>query len=85
MGRTIYCAMRALGYANDALQPIWSNSVTATITVSPQAVFETGVARVDWWTNSTRVAILSGAAGAPNQVYTTPKMIAPNDTGPELT
>jgi hypothetical protein len=77
-GAQIYCAIRALGYANDSLQPIWSNSVPATLTVSGEAVFETGLARVDWWSNSTRVAILSGAAGNPNQVYTTPKMISPS-------
>jgi hypothetical protein len=78
-GATIYCAMRALGYANNALQPIWSNSVTATLTVAPEAVFETGVAKVDWWTNNAnRIGILNGTVGAPHRVYTTPKMIAPS-------
>ena len=52
-GATIYCSMRALGYADDALNPIWSNSTPATLTVSAQGVFETGVVRVDWWTNTT--------------------------------
>ncbi|HWI58808.1 MAG TPA: hypothetical protein VNZ22_16400, partial [Bacillota bacterium] len=32
-GAQIVCAIRALGYANDALQPIWSNSQPATLSV----------------------------------------------------
>lgn len=32
IGRQFYCAVRALGYANDSLKPIWTNSQIATIT-----------------------------------------------------
>lgn len=74
------CRIRALGYADNALNRLWSNSVPATLTVTGEAVLETGVARVEWWSNSTRVAILNGAAGNPNRIYTTPKMIAPSDS-----
>ena len=34
-GATIYCQMRALGYADASLNPIWSNSLTATLTLRP--------------------------------------------------
>jgi hypothetical protein len=79
-GAQIYCAIRTLGYANNALQPIWSNSVSATLTVTGEAVLETGVAKVEWWTNATRLGILNGTAGNPNYVYTTPKLIAPSSS-----
>ena len=66
-GAQIYCTMRALGYANDALTPIWSNSVTATITISPQAVFEPGLLKEDWWTNITsRLLVENGSVGNPH-------------------
>jgi hypothetical protein len=77
-GAQFTCRIRALGYADNALNRLWSNSVPATLTVSGQAVLETGAARVEWWSNSTRVAILNGTAGNPHRIYTTPKMIAPS-------
>ena len=76
-GAQIYCTMRALGYANDALTPIWSNSLTATITISPQAVFETGVATINWWTNASVASVENGAVGNPQFSYTTPKFEGP--------
>jgi hypothetical protein len=36
-GAKFYCAVRALGYANDALQPISTNSQLATVTVTARA------------------------------------------------
>jgi len=36
-GAQFYCAVRALGYANDALQPISTNSQLATLTVTALA------------------------------------------------
>lgn len=36
-GVKFYCAVRALGYANDALQPISTNSQLATVTVTARA------------------------------------------------
>jgi hypothetical protein len=83
-GEQIYCSMRALGYANDALTPIWSNSLTATITVSSQAVFEPGMLKEDWWTNATSRSVVEfGSAGSPDFTYTTPMFEGPNGTGGE--
>ena len=81
-GAQIYCTMRALGYANDALTPIWSNSLTATITVLPQAVFEPGLLQEDWWTNTrSRSVVEDGSAGSPHFTYTTPMFEGPSGTG----
>jgi hypothetical protein len=81
-GAQIYCTMRALGYANDALTPIWSNSVTATITISPQAVFEPGLLKEDWWTNITsRLLVENGSVGNPHFTYTTPMFEGPSGIG----
>lgn len=84
-GASVYCAMRALGYANDALSPIWSNSLTATITITQQAVFEPGVVMVDWWTNTTsRANVESGSAGPPNFSFVAPKFECPTASAPSL-
>ena len=74
-GALISCQIRALGYADNTLTPIWSNSVTATLTLSPQAVFEPGWAFVEWWpTNSpSRVGVETYSVGVPSYVYATPK------------
>ena len=70
-GATINCQIRALGYADNSLNPIWSNSVPATLTVSPQAVFEPGWALVQWWDSSapSRVTIESGGAAPPQHTF----------------
>jgi hypothetical protein len=61
--------MRALGFADDSLNPIWSNSTAvATLTVR-QAMFEPGYVRVDYWDGGTRAPIENNTAGAPT--YTT--------------
>ncbi len=75
--------MRALGYANDALTPIWSNSLPATLTVvTSHMVFEPGFLQEDWWTNQTsKQPIEAGVAGSPNFTYTTPQFEGPSGIG----
>ncbi len=82
-GAAIYCTMRALGYADASLNPIWSNSLTATITISPQAVFEPGLLQEDWWTNgvTARSVVENGLVGNPNFSYTTPMFEGPSGSG----
>jgi hypothetical protein len=81
-GAQINCTMRALGYANDALTPIWSNSLTAAITILPQGVFEPGLLKEDWWTNATSRSVVEfGSVGSPDFTYTTPMFEGPNGTG----
>ncbi|HUZ08397.1 MAG TPA: PA14 domain-containing protein, partial [Candidatus Paceibacterota bacterium] len=75
----IYCKMRALGYSDNSLNPIWTNSTAATLTVS-QGVFEPGWVMDDWWTNTTSLAnVESGSAGAPNYSFVVPKFECPTD------
>jgi len=76
-GAEIRAAVRALGFANQALNPIWVTSAVATVTVAPEAVFETGVLLKNWWTNTTRPNIEAGLAGLPQYTYTTPKLEGP--------
>jgi hypothetical protein len=64
-GAVFMCKVRALGYANASLQPIWSNSLPATLTV-PATVWEPGYVKVDFWSNKTRDEVESGAAGTPD-------------------
>lgn len=77
-GALIQCQIRALGYADNSLNPIWSNSVTATLTVSPQAVFEPGWALVQWWDSSapSRATIEANAAAPPQHLYASPRFEA---------
>lgn len=74
----IQCQIRALGYADNSLNRLWSNSVTATLTVSPEAVFEPGRALVQWWDVSapSRTTIEAGAAAPPQHLYATPRFEA---------
>ena len=77
-GALISCQIRSLGYADISLNRLWSNSVTATLTVSPQAVFEPGWALVQWWDVSapSRDTIEAGAAAPPQHTYATPRFEA---------
>lgn len=55
---------RALGYADNALNPIWTNSTTATVTILP-SVFEPGLVKSELWNGATRAAVNAGTVGAP--------------------
>jgi len=74
-GALITCQIRALGYADNSLNRLWSNSVSATLTVSPQAVFEPGWALVQWWDVSapSRTTIEANAAVPPQHLFATPR------------
>lgn len=82
-GAQFHCAMRALGYANDALQPIWANSTTATVSVATGPVLEPGWVTVDWWSNTTsRVSVENGSAGSPTFRFAAPNFESPNNGAP---
>ena len=74
-GALIQCQIRALGYADNSLNRLWSNSVSATLTVSQQAVFEPGWTFVQWWDVSapSRLTIEAYAAPPPQHTYATPR------------
>jgi len=81
----ITCQIRGLGYADASFNPIWSNSVPVTITLtSTQQVFEPGYVRHDLWTNQTaRTTIENGAQNRPNPriTYATPAFAGPVNNG----
>lgn len=85
-GASVICQIRSLGYADASFNPIWSNSLPATITLSPsQAVFEPGYIQHDLWTNQTsRITIEGGAQGTgPYITYATAKFEGPvNNNSP---
>jgi hypothetical protein len=77
-GAQIVCRIRALGYADNSLNRLWSNSTPATITLSPKAVFEPGYVWVDWWSNTTsKLAVENYTATAPHFSYVAPKFAGP--------
>ncbi|HPC59147.1 MAG TPA: hypothetical protein PKX23_00675 [Verrucomicrobiota bacterium] len=79
-GAQFACKMRSLGLADNALNPVWTNSATATLTV--QGVFEPGVALVEFWPNTTgKDLVLNNVAGNPAYVTTSPAFEA-NTGGP---
>jgi len=82
-GAVFTCRIRALGYADNALNRLWSNSVPATLTLSSQAIFEPGRARVEWWStgNVSRVQINNNTIGPAQWIYSTPSFVAPTGTG----
>src|ERR1051326_682144 len=82
-GALISCQIRALGYADNALNRLWSNSVSATLTVSPQAVFEPGWALVQWWDTSapSRTTIEANAEALPQHTFASPRFESPITTG----
>ncbi|HWQ92160.1 MAG TPA: hypothetical protein VN673_10845, partial [Clostridia bacterium] len=76
-GAVFLCKMRSLGFANNALTPIWSNSQPATLTVTGPNVFEPGIVRVEFWDDDTsRASIYAGNAGTPTYVTTSPAFTA---------
>jgi PA14 domain len=74
-GKQVMCRIRALGYADNSYNRLWSNSVTATVIVSPQPVFEPGWAQVEWWATGspTRVGVEGNTVGPAQYLYATPK------------
>jgi hypothetical protein len=79
-GAQFACKMRSLGLADNALNPIWTNSQPATLTV--QGVFEPGLALVEFWANRTsKDPVLNNTAGNPTYVTTSPAFEA-NTGGP---
>jgi hypothetical protein len=85
-GAVITCQIRSLGFADASFNPIWSNSLPATISIStPQLVFEPGYIQHDVWSNQTsRATIEGGSQGrSPDIAYATPKFEGPiGSTGP---
>ncbi len=76
-GSVYVCKIRALGFANDVLTPIWSNSQPATLTVTGPNVFEPGFIQVELWDNdASRASIYAGTAGTPTYVTTSPAFTA---------
>src|ERR1022692_4880620 len=72
-GAQFACQIRSLGYVNNSLVDIWSNSVTATLTVSGASVFEPGYALHQYWGgNPGRAAIENFSAGAPTWTMSSP-------------
>jgi len=86
-GAVFMCKIRGLGYADASFNPIWSNSVPVTLTLtSTQQVFEPGYVQHDLWTNqTTRVTIEEGLEARPPRLsYATTKFAGPtnNATAP---
>jgi concanavalin A-like lectin/glucanase superfamily protein/PA14 domain-containing protein len=78
-GAVITCQIRSLGFADASFNPIWSNSLPATITLSGQSVFEPGYIRHDVWTNQiSRLALEGGTQDRdPYVSYATAQMEGP--------
>jgi hypothetical protein len=66
-GAQISCRMRALGYQDNAGTQLWSNSLTATLTV-PQTVFEPGWSQFNVWAGKLRVDVENGNIGTPTSI-----------------
>jgi hypothetical protein len=67
------CQIRAMGYVDNALSPIWSNSTPATVTVTGNPVYETGVALHEYFAqNPGRVQIENNQAGSPTWLMSSP-------------
>jgi PA14 domain-containing protein len=73
-GAQFLCRIRALGYADNSLNPIWSNSAPATLTVTPNIplTYEPGIVLVEDFEGKSRAQIETGTVGSPNWVSTTP-------------
>ncbi|HEY4414493.1 MAG TPA: PA14 domain-containing protein [Verrucomicrobiae bacterium] len=83
-GAQFTCQIRSLGYVDNTLTAIWSNSAPATLTVAAGQVFETGVALHQYWSsNPGRTAIETFSAGAPAWSMSTPAFEA-DITGTEV-
>jgi hypothetical protein len=65
--------IRSLGYVNNSLVDIWSNSTPATLTVSGSSVYEPGFAMHQYWSlNPGRAAVEKLTAGSPSWSMSSP-------------
>jgi hypothetical protein len=72
-GTQFTCKMRAIGYSDASGTALWSNSTPATLTVSGNAVWESGFALHEFWgTPPGRITIESLTAPAPDWMMATP-------------
>ena len=72
-GGQVVCQIRSLGYVNNSLVPIWSNSAPATLTVTGNAVYESGFILHEYWGNNPgRSAVENNAAGNPSWYMASP-------------
>ena len=73
-GAQFTCRIRALGYVDNSLNLIWSNSQPAVLTVTPPVtlVNEYGLIKVEHWDGKVVSDVVSGAAGSPAWVSTSP-------------
>ena len=88
-GAAFICKARGLGFANNSLTPIWSNSVAATLTVSSPSPFvsEPGLVMIQHWDGKLRTDVESGNVGNPAWVSTSPEfeVSTNNDSGDTYT
>lgn len=83
-GAQFTCQLRALGYADSSLTPIWSNSTPATVTVQGNPVYEPGFALHSFYgLNPTRAQIENNQAGNPDWIMASPAFSV-GDTGVEI-
>jgi len=72
-GAQVVCQIRAMGYVDNSLNPIWSNSTPATVTISGNNVYEPGFALHEHWPlNPGRAAVENFTAGAPDWTMASP-------------
>ena len=83
-GAQFSCAILSLGYVDNGGNDIWSNSVTATLTVAGGQVLETGYALHQMYRgNPGRASVEAGTAGTPLWIMSTPAFEA-DITGTEV-
>jgi len=72
-GSQFTCMVRGIGLVNNSLVDVWSNSTPATLTVTGQAVYESGFALHEYWSlNPGRVNVENNVAGDPIWYMSTP-------------
>ncbi len=72
-GSQFVCQIRSLGFVDNNLVDIWSNSTPATVTVSGNSVFESGFALHQYWgSNPGRAAVENLTAGSPTWNMSSP-------------
>jgi len=72
-GSQFTCMVRGIGLVNNSLVDVWSNSTPATLTVTGQAVYESGFALHEYWSlNPGRANVENNLAGDPTWYMSTP-------------